>query len=168
MLTDLADLLRSARLPVVESPGWDTTALPGPWVPVAVLWTSHGDSPREGPPGNARVTRDGTWWVYAAGRTNHAGPGGGYGPIGHDDADRLSIGIDLEPPPAGRTFSAVQWISARHGTAVLCHHLGIDPGRGVVALREYTAGASPDPIGMNMHTERRMIRTIVDVIREDV
>ena len=89
MLTDLADVLRSADLNVIEEPGWKTRGH-GVMASVKSILCHHtagpatGDYPSlqivrdgrpdlSGPLAQLGLSRSGLWYVIAAGRSYHAG-----------------------------------------------------------------------------------------------
>lgn len=107
-LTDLADVLRDANLRVVELPGWRTRGRPGSFAPQGNLWHHTGGTPDsrayaewmafEGrgdlpaPLCQLAVARDGTVYVCAAGRANHAGKAKASGPCPAGDGNTLYLG----------------------------------------------------------------------------
>ena len=122
MLTDLADVLRGAGLKVVEVPGWRTNARPastGGFDPRGNLWhhtgakdtnplsieddrayaewlAEVGRSDLPAPLCQLSVGRDGTIYVCAAGRGNHAGTAKASGPIPAGDGNELYLGWECQ------------------------------------------------------------------------
>jgi len=89
MLTDLADILRKAGLPIIEVDGWKTRGH-GVMASVKGILVHHTAGPATGDFPSLRVVRDGrpdlsgplsqlglgrngTWYIIAAGRSYHAG-----------------------------------------------------------------------------------------------
>ena len=113
LLTDLADAARSSGLEVVEIGGWETRRRPpstGDFQPRGVL-CHHTGGPADGveyatwlakvgradlPPPLCQLAlgRDGTVYVCAAGRANHAGTAKASGPLPGGDGNALYIGIE--------------------------------------------------------------------------
>jgi len=121
-LTDLADVLRNAGLRVVEIDGWKTRSRPittGDFDPQGVLWHHTGASDRDPtstmddleyavwlatvgrsdlPPPlcGLSIGRDGTVYVCAAGRANHAGVAKASGPMPAGDGNALYLGVECQ------------------------------------------------------------------------
>lgn len=119
---DLADRFRAAGLKVVEVPGWQRRGRPasvGSFAPVGVLWHHTGSSDRDpdslkddleyakwlfltgrsdlNPPlCQISVGRDGTVYVGAAGRANHAGEARASGPVRAGDGNALYVGVECQ------------------------------------------------------------------------
>jgi N-acetylmuramoyl-L-alanine amidase-like protein len=118
----LADTLRSRGLKVVEVPGWQTRSRPasaGSFNPVGQLWHHTGSkdtnplsiaddrdyaewlaeigrSDLAAPLCQTSVGRDGTVYVCAAGRGNHAGSAKASGPIAAGDGNALYVGHECQ------------------------------------------------------------------------
>ena len=140
-MTDLADVLRAAGLPVVEVPGWQErgstyrggqrdvkgivchhTATPDrfPGDYPTYAWIRDGGPGLPGPVANLGLGRSGVWYIFAAGRANHAGPvfdryrttyGNGY-----------SIGIEAENSGLSPDWPTAQYDSYARGVAALSLH----------------------------------------------
>lgn len=121
-LTDLAAILRKAGLHVVEVPGWETLSRPestGGFDPRGNLWHHTGSkdvNPRSldddyayarwlaevgrsdlpAPLCQVSVGRDGTVYVCAAGRGNHAGKAKASGPMPAGDGNALYLGWECQ------------------------------------------------------------------------
>jgi hypothetical protein len=121
-LTDLATVLRKAGLKVVEVPGWQTRSRPestGGFAPRGNLWhhtgakdtnplsidddrayanwlAEIGRSDLPAPLCQASIGRDGTIYVCAAGRGNHAGQARASGPMPAGDGNALFIGWECQ------------------------------------------------------------------------
>ncbi|MFL0459148.1 N-acetylmuramoyl-L-alanine amidase [Kytococcus sedentarius] len=143
-MTDLADVLRAAGLPVVEVPGWQergstyrggqrdvkgivchhtatSDRFPGDYPTFA--WIRDGGANLPGPVANLGLGRSGVWYIFAAGRANHAGPvfdryrttyGNGY-----------SIGIEAENSGLSPDWPQAQYDSYARGVAALSLHYRI-------------------------------------------
>lgn len=139
-LTWLADVLRGAGLKVVEQPGWkergrgDVGTIKG----VICHHTAgplHGDHPSldtvehgrpdlPGPLSQLVLGRDGTFFVLAAGRCNHAGKGQWHGVIA---GNSQLIGIEAENAGTGQDpWPAVQMDAYTRGVAAILGHIGAD------------------------------------------
>lgn len=120
MITKLPDnlpaLLREAGLTVVEVDGWRTRERPGGFAPVGVLnhhtgasalgWAAAkipaylrfiftvGRSDLPAPLCQMVLWRDGTVYLGAAGRANHAGVAKAHGTVAAGDGNRLYVGIE--------------------------------------------------------------------------
>lgn len=121
-LTDLADVLRDAGLKVVEVPGWRTRGRPhstGRFDPIGNLWhhtgakdtnplsiaddrayadwlAEIGRSDLPAPLCQVSIGRDGTCYVCAAGRGNHAGDARPTGPMPGGDGNELYLGWECQ------------------------------------------------------------------------
>jgi len=139
MLTWLADVLRNAGLNVVEEAGWKTAGRGPMGTPQGVL-LHHTAGPRDGNSPSLRIvregradlpgplshlflSRDGTYHVVGAGRTNHAGRGSWQGATGNSHF----IGIEAENMGTGKDpWPSVQMDAYERGVAALLTHLGLD------------------------------------------
>lgn len=128
-LTNLADVLREAGLKVVEVDGWKTRGRPtstGSFDPVGVLChhTATGKSSSDasvvnllvrgrsdlpGPLAQLGLARDGTVYVVAAGRANHAGTAKASGTVGAGDGNALYVGIEAFNDGRGEPWPAAQY-----------------------------------------------------------
>jgi hypothetical protein len=114
-LTQLADVLRAAGLTVVEIDGWKTRSRPestGGFAPVGVLWHHTGDSANgekyaewlakvgrpdlPAPLCHLSIDRQGTVYVIAAGRANHAGVAKASGSVAAGDGNGLYVGVEVQ------------------------------------------------------------------------
>lgn len=159
-LTWLAQALRDAGLKVAEQPGWQDRGR-GPMGEVRGVLCHHTAGPRTGIMPSLRVItdgrpglpgplsqlglgRDGTWFVVAAGRANHAGAGkwdsvttGNSSFIG---VEAENSGLPDDPWPK------VQMDSYRRGVAAILKRLGADETM-CCGHKEYALpkGRKPDP-----------------------
>jgi hypothetical protein len=174
MLTWLADVLRSAGLPVVELDGWRTRTRSGGITPQGVVWhhtatpktatdatvariLRDGRSDLPGPLSQLGLRRDGTFVVIAAGRCNH----NGFGTWGND-----SIGIEAYNDGVGEPWPNCQVDAYVRGTAAICAHLGWGAER-VKAHRETDPTRKVDPKGLDMTAARGRIASLLTQPRED-
>lgn len=130
-LTTLAHDLRAGGLRVVEIDGWQTRSRPesaGGFDPVGVLW-HHTGGPQDGrdyadwlategrsdlPPPLCQLSigRDGTVYVIAAGRANHAGKARASGSVAAGDGNRLYVGVECH------NTGTEGWTSEQYGAMV--------------------------------------------------
>jgi len=142
-LSWLADTLRAAGCKVVEQPGWKERgrgdmgavkgvichhtggALKGNAPSLALV--EHGRGPPDplpGPLSQLVLARDGTFYVIAAGRCNHAGRGAWHGV---DDGNSQMIGIEAENAGTGADpWPQVQMDAYAVGVAAILKHIGAD------------------------------------------
>ena len=157
----LADVLRAAGLKVVEQPGWKERGR-GNFTAIKGVVCHHtagplkGNAPtlgtvtngREGLPGPLSqlvLGRDGTYFVVAAGKSNHAGPGKWHNVIA---GNSQMIGIEAENTGLlnDQPWPAVQMDAYIRGVAAILKHIKVDA---VMACghKEYAQpkGRKPDP-----------------------
>jgi hypothetical protein len=175
-LTWLATVLREAGCRVVEEDGWKTRGRDGSFSPKAVMLhhdaspageTSNGvDVIRDGRPGlegplsQLWLAYDGTWHVVAAGRANHAGEGGPWGRIAHDQGNRDAIGIETDHS-TDEKWTDPQRSEALRGVHAICQRLGINTSaeinEAITAHKEYAPDRKVDPDPMDMDTARAQL-----------
>lgn len=156
MLTDLADVLRSAGLTVVERPGWHSRGH-GPMSGVRCVVLHHtagpatGEAPSLGVVENGRpdltgplaqlvLGRSGTWYVVAAGLCYHTGAT--FEPW---QDNTWAVGIEAEA--TGRDpWPPVQYACYVRGARALADHYGVPYSR-VLGHREIARplGRKSDP-----------------------
>lgn len=138
-LTWLADVLKRAGLKVAEQPGWQTRG--GPMGTVRGVMCHHTAGPKtgnmptlgvvtngrpglSGPLAQLGLGRDGTFYVIAAGRANHAGKGVWKGVV---TGNSSFIGIEAENQGiAADPWPAVQMDAYKRGVAAILGKLGTD------------------------------------------
>ena len=137
-LTWLADVLRAAKLQVVEVPGWKQSgrAEMGPVKGVLCHHTAgpaKGENPSlaliekgrpdlAGPLSHLVLGRSGTFYVVAAGRCNHAGEGLWQG---IESGNTNFIGIEAENAGTPKDpWPAVQMDAYARGVAAILKHVG--------------------------------------------
>jgi hypothetical protein len=177
VLTDLADACRSSGLLVVEVPGWPTKRRPGSFGPGGILvHHTGGDSDGFGyavwlanvgrrdlaaPLCQVALGRDGTVYVCAAGRSNHAGRARASGPMPAGDGNTLYIGIEAMNN-GSEGFSRTQYEAYVALCAALCRWYGW-PASHVRGHRETSVTGKVDPGRIDLDKFRRDI----DVQMED-
>lgn len=155
----LAEDCRRAGLKVVEVPGWEKRGADFPAIPNTVVChhtatpaTARGDLPTKkilldgrpdlpGPLCQVGLGRNGTVYVIAAGKANHAGKGAWKGTT----SSAQTIGIEAEHPGVG-PWPAPQMTAYRTLVAVLLRGLGQNAER-ACGHREWAlpAGRKTDP-----------------------
>lgn len=139
-LTWLADVLRAAGCKVVEQLGWQNagraemgevkgvllhhTAGPLHGNAPSLALVQHGRSDLPGPLSHLVLGRDGTFFVVAAGRCNHAGAGSWHGIT---TGNTSFIGIEAENAGTGADpWPEVQMDAYARGVAAILQHIGAD------------------------------------------
>lgn len=148
-LTQLADWIRAAGVPVVEYQGWQTRARSSggfesgrPW---GVMWhhTASQASPQsdadymcngsqDRPIANLLICRDGSVWVLAAGATNTNGKGSGVvwsrGRVPDDSMNTYAVGMEIACDGTGQAYPVEQIDAAFAASVAVITNLGLDPG----------------------------------------
>lgn len=154
----LPEVLRQAGLKVAETDGWASrgrgdmgrvrgvmchhTASSGAGNMPSLNTLKVGRSDLPGPLSQLGLARDGTYYVIAAGRANHAGAGNH---MGISTGNSSFIGIEGEN--RGRLEDAwpdVQMDAYRRGVAAILKHIGAGPEM-CCGHREYAGPRKPDP-----------------------
>ncbi|MEA3061722.1 MAG: hypothetical protein QOJ94_1503 [Sphingomonadales bacterium] len=170
----LPEVLRSAGLKVAEQPGWLTRG--GPMGQVRGVICHHTAGPRggnmpslgivtrgrsdlPGPLAQLGLGRDGTYYVIAAGRANHAGRG-----IWRNISTGNSSFIGIEAENCGTAddpWPEVQMEAYARGVAAILRRLGSDAGL-CCGHKEYALprGRKPDPL-FDMDEFRERVRGIM-------
>lgn len=164
-LTQLASVLRSAGLKVEEVPGWQTRGRPastGNFDPVGVLChhTATGRSTSDsavirllvggrsdlpGPLCHLGLGRDGTFYVVAAGRANHAGKAKASGTVGAGDGNELYIGIEAFNDGVGEKWAEAQYDAYVKGCAALSLEITGNSAATVRGHKETSVTGKIDP-----------------------
>ena len=157
-LSWLAQALRDAGLKVAEQSGWQSRGR-GPMGQVRGIICHHTAGPKagimpsltvitkgrpglDGPLAQLGLGRDGTWFVIAAGRANHAGAGSWKGIT---TGNSSFIGIEAENQGiAADPWPAVQIDSYKKGVAALLKKLGADASM-CCGHKEYAPRRKIDP-----------------------
>lgn len=149
-LTWLPGVLRAAGCRVVEVDGWQTRGL-GEIGPIKGWCLHHTAGPKKivgtpalgivtngrpaftangrhypklaGPLSQTYLAADGTWYIVAAGRSNHAGRGEWQGIV---NGNSELIGTEAENPGDGSAWPQVQTDEYVRGVAAGLRHLGLD------------------------------------------
>lgn len=180
-MTWLADALRKWGLPTAEVDGWKTRGadtmkpqgivchhdafrstlpadralgmlvhgrpdLPGP---LCQIWIDDDND-------HTAVTGDPVVYVVAAGRANHAGPGGARGLSGNSTV----IGIEARNRGDGEPWSDAMALTYMRTCAALLDHLGRDSSW-VFAHREWAPRRKIDPTGIDMPRFRMGVQNIL-------
>ena len=179
----LPSVLKIAGLKVATVPGWETrgTRDVGPTLGIICHHTAgsrNGNMPtldvlikgRPGEPGvdalpgplaQLGLGRDGTWYVIAAGRCNHAGAGAW---LGNVNGNSNFIGIEAENTGGANDFPwpQVQVDAYQHGVAAILSHLGRSASD-CCGHKEYAlpAGRKTDP-HFDMDVFRAAVRAIMN------
>ena len=119
-----------------------------------VLRDGRSDLP--GPLSQLGLGRDGTYYVIAAGRSNHGGKGSWQGFSGNDKF----IGIEAENTgyltgDLAEPWSIPQYEAYVKGVAAILNHLGLPTNR-CCGHKEYAPGRKPDPT-FDMDTFRKQV-----------
>lgn len=185
-LTDLADACRKSGLRVVELPGWRTRGRPastGGFDPSGVLchhtggaandrgyveWMAYtGRSDLPAPLCQLALDRDGTVYVCAAGRANHAGAARASGPMPAGDGNSLYVGIEAMNT-GSEGWTATQRAAYARLCAALCSHYGW-PAAHVRAHRETSSTGKWDPGRLDMDEHRAAVaRFMHNGLEDDV
>lgn len=172
----LADVLRDAGLKVAEQPGWKERGKSnfGPAKGVICHHTAgaktgimpslnvitNGLPTLPGPLSQLGLGRDGTYFVIAAGRANHAGGGDWQG---IKSGNTSFIGIEAENAGTLEDFPwpEVQMDAYRRGVAAILTKIGAKPIM-CCGHKEYALppGRKPDPL-FNMNTFRAEVAAIM-------
>lgn len=162
---DLPKTLRAAGLTVVELDGWRTRGRPastGGFSPVGVLCHHtassadgkagttilvNGRSDLPGPLAHLGLSRDGTVYVVAAGRANHAGTAKASGTVAAGDGNQLYIGIEAMNTGVGETWPKAQYDAYVLLCATLCTKVTGNSAKTVRAHKETSVTGKIDPAG---------------------
>lgn len=179
VLTWLPEVLKGAGLKVAEQPGWTTrgrgqmgavrgvmchhTAWPGDGVMPALGALPNGVKRKDGsflagPLAQLGLGRDGTFFVIAAGRANHAGEGSWRGITTGN-----SSFIGIEAQNSGRPddqWPDVQMDAYRRGVAALLRNIAADTDM-CCGHKEYAPGRKPFDPRFDMDEFRREVRSIM-------
>lgn len=180
-LTWLPGVLYSAGLKVAPVSGWESRGI-GDVGPIrgvlchATIGAHSGNMPSlrtlidgrpatrdqaglSGPLSQLGLGRDGTFYIVAAGRCQHAGKGEWQG-IAKGNTN--FIGIEAENSGADDPWPEVQMQAYRHGVAAILSHLGLS-SQWVAGHKEYAQplGRKSDP-GFDMHEFRVSVEKILN------
>lgn len=182
---NLPSILRAAGLTVVEVDGWRTRGRPastGGFDPVGCLVhhtaTSRassdeavvrllvgGRSDLPGPLCHLGLARDGTVYVIAAGRANHAGEARSSGSVAAGDGNSLYIGIEAFNDGRGEPWPAVQYDAYVLLAAVLSVKVTGNSVNTVRGHKETSVTGKVDPL-FDMDGFRRRVAATMDQLRK--
>jgi peptidoglycan hydrolase-like protein with peptidoglycan-binding domain len=112
-----------------------------------------------GPLSQLGLARDGTFYVLAAGRANHAGDG--QGAWAGVSGNSHYIGIEAENPlPVNASWPSVQLDAYQRGVAAILRHVGLGV-EGCVAHKEYAHRRKPTDPAFDMDEFRRVVAGIM-------
>jgi peptidoglycan hydrolase-like protein with peptidoglycan-binding domain len=173
-LTWLPEVLKSAGLKVAVVPGWESRgrgdigtvlgvlchhtagAKTGNMPTLNLLVNGRSDLP--GPLSQLGLGRDGTYYVIAAGRCNHAGNGNWKGVTA---GNTHFIGIEAEHTGAADVpWPDVQMEAYQRGVAAILKHIG-KPADFCAGHKEYAPKRKPDP-GFDMNEFRVAVAAFMD------
>jgi hypothetical protein len=180
-LTRLARALRKAGLHVEEVPGWRDRSRPestGGFAPVGVLWhhtgskdvnplsieddvqyahwlAAIGRSDLPAPLCQLSIGRNGTVYVCAAGRGNHAGQSKAFGPVPAGDGNALYVGVECQNT-GSEGWSGPQYEAMVKAGVALAKMLGTDE-RSQPGHRETSVTGKWDPGLLDLPDFRRDI-----------
>lgn len=159
---NLPALLRSEGLKVVEHGSWRKRGRPGSFRPVGVLChhtatyrstpdrnvltlLTAGRSDLPGPLCQIGLARDGTVYLIAAGRANHAGRAKSSGTVAAGDGNSLYIGIEAFNDGRGEKWPAAQYDAYVTLAAALCKHVTGNSAQTVRGHKETSVTGKIDP-----------------------
>jgi peptidoglycan hydrolase-like protein with peptidoglycan-binding domain len=175
-LTWLAEVLEDAGLKVAEQPGWRTrgrgpmgtvkgvichhTAGPAAGVMPSLSLVTNGRADLPGPLAQLGLGRDGTFFVIAAGRANHAGRGVWKG-VTTGNSSFIGIEAENRGTPAD-PWPEVQMDAYKRGVAAILKKLNADSSM-CCGHKEYALpkGRKPDP-SFDMDAFRTDVATIMN------
>ncbi len=178
----LADVLRAAGLDVHEVDGWQQRGTPFPQPPSVVIGhhtatlrttaNEHqdmrtlntllkgrvGTKKLAGPLCQLGLGRTGTYYVIAAGKANHAGPGAWAGV----DLSVHTLGIEAENDGVGEAWPQQQLDAYDRGIAAVLAQLGQGAER-YAGHREWAlpAGRKQDPAGIDLDAQRARVAALL-------
>lgn len=175
----LPAVLRSAGLTVRTVSGWETRgndSWPLYFKPQGVVWHHtatgpglstaallsliiHGRSDLPGPLAQLVLERDGTFYVVASGKANHAGRGEWMGL----KSNYQVIGIEPANNGTGEPWPQVQLDAYQRGTRAIIDHLEVSEAW-VCGHKEWAPTRKIDPYGLAMNVQRRIIGGIGDTM----
>ena len=185
-LTWLATVLENAGLKVAECSGWQNRGRPSPMGIIKGVMCHHTVGPKNGnmpslnvlingrsdlpgPLAQLGLGRDGTFYIIAAGRCNHAGKGIWEG---ETEGNVSFIGIEAENTgiadprnPSFDPWPAIQLDAYRRGVAAILSHIGASADM-CCAHREYALplGRKPDPHTIDMAQFRNDVSALMSGI----
>lgn len=179
-------ILRSHGLKVVEVPGWQNriaTASSSSFAPVGVLVHHTATGPKtsvaavlrlliegrpdlSGPLCQLGLGRDGTVYIIARGRANHAGEARAAGTVSGGDGNKLYIGIEAFNDGVGEDWSQLMYLAYAKLCAVLCVEITKNSHKTVNGHKETSVTGKIDPT-FNMDTFRLKVEDYIKEIKND-
>lgn len=175
-LTWLPDVLKRAGLKVALVPGWEnrgrgnvgrifgvichhTAGLKQGNMPsLQTLIIGRSDLP--GPLAQLGLARDGTYYVIAAGRANHAGRGVWKG-VRNGNSNFIGIEAESTGKAADRDWTEVQIKAYIHGVAAILKHIRQKEDF-CAGHKEYAPNRKPDPVNIDMDDFRAEVAKILN------
>lgn len=173
----LATVLENAGLKVAEVAGWQNRGRPSPMKTIKGVMCHHTVGPKSGnmpslnvlingrsglpgPLSQLGLGRDGTFYIIAAGRCNHAGKGIWNG---ETDGNGCFIGIEAENT-GSEPWPDIQLDAYRRGVAAILTHIGATTADMCCGHKEYRLplGTKPDPHTVDMDIFRSEVKAIMD------
>lgn len=158
----LPDVLADAGLEVIEQAGWQDrgkelvslegvvchhTASPSTsTLTVNLAVVVNGNTVAPGPIANLLLWRDGTYYVIASGRANHAGAGGPWRWLPDGQANLRTLGIEAVNDGLGELWSNEMLDAYEIGVAAILEHIGVDETH-VLTHNEWAPTRKIDPAG---------------------
>jgi hypothetical protein len=194
-LRDLAEILRKAGIDVREmvyqqgkrkGMHWTTVGFQGRGLTEfrGIMWhhdaSPPGDSPGAlswllyyandngydlTPAAHIWVDRYGTWWIYAAGLSNHAGKGSS-ALAPNNTGNQYYLGIETDHG-MNEEWPKAQLDSLRVGTAAIMRAYDLDPMKALEFHKTYAPGRKPDPDGLDLGEERLIVAKLVETSDEN-
>lgn len=177
-ITDMADVLRGAGIPVVELPGWKNTGeTDGPFNPIGILFhhDAMGLHNSNVPSYMSQNGNNGSqvWIGYydgqtpsvvlmAAGRKWHAGLGQGYGDIPPNSGNSLMIGVETDYTGSGPWPQELIDLVFK-ATAVIKQHYGFNTSN-CCGHKEYAPDRKIDPANVDLDAWRAQLSGNVPVV----
>jgi LysM repeat protein len=190
-LTWMAAAFRKNGLRVKQVKGWKTAGRPYSFAPKGVMFHHTASNSRSGAapalgicvkgrmlpdgrflPGplcNVLIGRDGTVYLLAAGRANHAGYGGPWREIPKDSGNAYTIGVEVENDGTGEAWSgdlletceivfATLLIGLKHTEAWLCFPAGV-----IILTKNGLVPIETVSVGDQVWTHRNRWRPVTEV-----
>lgn len=174
-LTWLPNVLKNSGLKVSLVDGWEIrgrgdsgnilgvichhTAGPRTGIMPSLNTLINGRPDLMGPLAQLGLGRDGTYFVIAAGRANHAGEGIWQG-LKNGNSNFIGIEAENTGRPDDMPWPAVQIDAYQRGVAAILRHLNQGP-EFCAGHKEYAPGRKPDPT-FDMNTFRASVNAIIN------
>ena len=175
-IKDAVALLKKWGLDVQVHPQAETNGHPYTYQPHAVIrhhtasnrlaieqqiltYVVKGSADLPGPLCQFYIARDGTIWATSYGYAYHAGKGGPWRDIPLDNANRYSVGVEVDNDGKGEPYPAVQLHAARCLDAALLIVMGRDVSW-LIGHKEWAPLRKVDPL-LDMDVERLEVAAII-------